>query len=440
MASHLCNLQAHLGRRTLLKAAGLSGALWLTPLAEWLARAEEKAPRGTSAKSVIFLWLSGGPSQLETFDPHPAKSTKQGTVGSQTKAIDTSAKGVQISELYPRLAEQMEHVSLVRSVMSKEGDHERGAYTVKTGYRPDPTLIHPAIGAVLCHQLQDNIEVPRHVSILPDQFAARGGYLGDQFDAFRMGDPVNPVPDITPRVPEEHMQRRLDDLQNVVEKRFAQRRLKDLDQRRTLHASSISFARKMMSSEQLKAFDVAKAPQTLKEDFGDSAFGRGCLAALQLVEVGVRCVEISLGTFDSHINNLETHKARAETLDPAFAALLKHLQERELLDKTIVICAGEFGRTPRINAASGRDHWPHGFTVALAGGGIAGGRVIGETAPEPALDEKDRLRDVADPRNIEDIHATVLHALGIDFEQELQTPIGRPMAISSGQVIRELLA
>ena len=126
-------------------------------------------------------------------------------------------------------------------------------------------------------------------------------------------------------------------------------------------------------------------------------------------------------------------------LDPAFAALIKQLKERKLLDSTIVLWGGEFGRTPTVNPAGGRDHWPHGFTVALAGGGIRGGRVIGETSPEPKLDENDRLQDVSDPRNVEDIHATILHALGIDFAQEIDTPIGRPMALCKGKVLTKLL-
>jgi len=196
----------------------------------------------------------------------------------------------------------------------------------------------------------------------------------------------------------------------------------------------------MMTSEQLKAFNVKDAPQSLQEEFGDTPFGRSCLAALQLVEVGVRCIEITLDGWDTHANNYNFCMNNKKILDPAFAALLKHLGERKLLDKTLVLCGGEFGRTPQINPAEGRDHWPHGFSLAIAGGGIAGGRVIGETAPEPKLDEKDRLKDVARPVEVEDIHATVLSALGIDYAQELETPIGRPMALSKGKVIQELIA
>jgi uncharacterized protein (DUF1501 family) len=437
---NFCNIAAHFSRRTWLQAAGLSGLCWLTPLAERLARASEQQPSGATAHSVIVLWMAGGPSQLETFDPHPSRMVAGNSLGSEAKAIPTAAKGIELAEGLPLLAEQMESVSLVRSLVSKEGDHERATYNVKTGFRPDPTLVHPSLGAIICHQTADNVEIPRHVSILPGQWPPRGGYLGDQFDAFKTFDPLRPIPDVVKHTSDERYAKRLDDLQNVVEKQFARGRLKNLDQNRTLHATSIEAARKMMASEQLKAFDVSAAPQALRESFGETPFGRGCLAAMQLIEVGVRCVEVTLDGWDTHVNNQASVAERNKTLDPAFAALIRELKSRNLLDKTIVLCGGEFGRTPRINPAGGRDHWPHGFSIALAGGGIAGGRVIGETAPEPKLDEKNRLQDVSDPRNVEDIHATVLHALGIDFAQEIETPIGRPMALSKGNVIRELLA
>lgn len=434
-----CGSAEHFSRRSLLKVAGMggfaSGLSWLTPLAERLAIAHEAGDSKAPAQSVIVLWLQGGPSQLETFDPQAG-----GKYGGDTKAIKTAARGVQLADGLEQLADQMQDVSLVRSIVSKEGDHERATYTVKTGFRPDPTIIHPSLGAIVCHQLSDAVEIPRHISILPNTFAARGGYLGDQFDAFRCPDPVNTIPDVMPRVENDRYLTRMKDLQSLVEGKFARGRLKDLDKNRTLHATAIEGARKMMTSDQLKAFSVKDAPQELKDQFGDSAFGRSCLAALQLVEVGVRCVEITLDGWDTHANNHNFCMNNKKILDPAFAALLKNLRERGLLEKTLVICGGEFGRTPQINPAGGRDHWPHGFSMALAGGGIAGGQVIGETSPDPKLDEKDRLQDVARPVEVEDIHATVLSAFGIDYAQELETPIGRPMALSKGKVIKELIS
>ena len=430
-----CYSPAHNSRRSFLQrtAAGV-GLAWLTPLAEKLARASEAEPRGKHAKSVIVLWMEGGPSQLETFDPHPGTA-----IGGEIKAISTAAPDIKIADLYPLVAEQMQHISLVRSVMSKEGDHERGTYNLKTGWRPDPTVIHPSLGAVLCHQTKDNIEIPRHVSIYPNQWSARGGYLGDQFDSFRVMDPTRPIPDVLLRTDKDRYAARMKGLLNVVEPQFSRRRLKDLDNQRTQHKPSLEAADRMMSSDQLKAFDVATAPQALKDEFGDTNFGRGCLAAMQLIAAGVRCVEVSIGTWDSHANNHATHQARAKDVDPAFAALVRNLQQRDLLKDTIVLWMGEFGRTPKINGLGGRDHWPHGFTVALAGGGIRGGTVVGATSPEPKMEEKNWDKDIVDPQDVENIHATVLEALGINYHEERITPIGRPLNFSKGKPISSLL-
>lgn len=429
-----CRGAGHWNRRTLLQAAGVVGASWLTPLSRMLAQEAERAPRGKPAKSVIVLWLGGGPSQLETFDPHPGTR-----IGGDTEAIATTAPGVKIGAGFPAVAEVMDQIALVRSVTSKEGDHERATYNAKTGYRPDPTLVHPAIGAVVCHQLQDEVEIPRHVSILAGQWSARGGYLGDQFDAFRIGDPKFPIPDVQSRADDKRARRRVDDLFQVVETEFARGRLTKLDARKTLHDASTRAAIKMMSSEQLQAFEVSRASDAERELYGDTPFGRGCLAARRLIEVGVRCVEIALDGWDTHANNHALQMARVAQLDPALAALIRDLKDRELLESTVVVCGGEFGRTPRINPAQGRDHWPHGFSMALAGGGIRGGRVYGATSPQPSLDQPAPERDVENPRDIADVHATILHVLGIDFSKELQTPIGRPMAISKGTPIQEIL-
>lgn len=429
-----------LHRRNWFRAAGLlGGASWLTLVAEHLARADDSkslasAAPPAAAKALIVVWLEGGPSQLETFDPHPGTDISEGTT-----AIDTRAPGIQLAHTLPLLAEQMHHVSIVRSLVSKEGDHERATYNTKTGYRPDPTLIHPSLGAVLCHQTEDNLEIPRHISILPGQWPARGGYLGEQFDAFKTFDPVGPIPDIQRSVSDDRFKRRLAGL-NPVEEEFARGRLQKLNESRTLHQTSVEAARKMMSSDQLSAFNVSTAPQSVRAEFGDTPFGRSCLAAVQLIEVGVRCVEVNLGGWDTHANNLDFCQKNCKILDPAIAALISQLSQRGMLDKTLILIGGEFGRTPKINPVGGRDHWPHGFSMALAGGGIKGGKVVGETSPTPKLDEKNRMQDIADPRNIEDIHATIMGQLGINFKKEMQTPIGRPMALSQGKVIQELLS
>ncbi len=244
-------------RRDLLGLLTLGGASWLTPVAELLAREAEAAPPREPAQSLIFLWLAGGPSQLETFDPHPGKA-----IAGDTKAVATRLPGIQLAEGYERLADQMQHMALVRSVVSKEGDHERGTYFVKTGYRPNPAVVHPSIGAVCCHQLPvGHTEIPRHISILPNQWPGQGGLLGKQYDAFKTGDPAQPVPDIHSPVGLDRAARRLADLA-VVEESFARGRQRLTDA--TLHRRTVNDARRMMTSEQLKAFEVADEPAALR--------------------------------------------------------------------------------------------------------------------------------------------------------------------------------
>ncbi len=415
-----------LTRRGFLRVAGLAGATWLTPISHLLARAAEAPgqPRD-HAQSIIVLWLQGGPSQLETFDPHPGTRIAAGT-----GAIDTAVKGVQLAPGLEQLAEEMGSVSLIRSLVSKEGDHERGTYTMKTGFRPDPTVVHPSLGAICCHELPAaGTDIPRHVSILPSQWPARGGYLGDQYNTFRIDDPASPVPDTRSAVSSDRDAQRLRDL-DVVEGAFARGRRRRAEA--TLHREGLAGALRMMSSEQLKAFDVSREPLAVRRAYGDTPFGRGCLAARRLIEVGVRCVEVTLGGWDTHANNHALHREQLKVLDPAFAALLRDLREHKRLERTVVLCYGEFGRTPVVNPAGGRDHWPTGFSVALAGGGLRGGQVIGATDPDGGSRPDS-------PVGVGDLHATVLTAVGIDPGKLNQTPIGRTVKFSEGQPLPALI-
>jgi hypothetical protein len=416
----------HPDRRGFLRLAGLAGVAWMTPIGHLLARAAEApAERHRPAQSIIMLWLQGGPSQLETFDPHPGT-----TIAGGTDAIKTAVKDVQLAAGLEHIADEMASVALVRSMVSKEGDHERGTYTMKTGFRPDPTVVHPSIGAVCCHELPEaGTDIPRHVSILPGQWPARGGFLGESYDAFKTGDPAGEVPDTVSRLPRERDEQRLKHLE-VIESAFARGRRGRVEA--TLHRDTMARARKMMSSEQLKAFDVSKEPLALRRAYGDTPFGRACLAARRLIEVGVRCVEVTLDGWDTHANNHALCRGRVAILDPAFGTLLRDLRERGLLERTLVVCTGEFGRTPTINAVGGRDHWPVGFSLALAGGGIRGGQVIGATDP----DGKDKPKD---PVTVGDLHATVLTAVGINPKKVNQTPIGRTVRFAEGKPIAGLL-
>jgi hypothetical protein len=382
------------------------------------------------AKSLILLWMGGGPSQLETWDPHPG--TKY---GGPTQAIPTTLPGLEIAHLFPRMAEQMHHLSVIRSLVSKEGDHERGTYFVLTGYRPDPTVVHPSLGAILARNLADEaIEIPLHVSLGSGEgFAVpRGGYLGDQFDAFRIFEPGRNVQNMKQPVTNDRQQRRLANL-DVVSRSF--RRGRSAAVENTLHQHVVERALTMMTSEQLKAFQIEEEPKDVVDRYGDSRFGRGCLVARRLVEVGVRTVQVVLPGFDTHASNFTGHETQAALLDPAFAALMQDLVERDLLASTIVLCIGEFGRTPNINPLDGRDHWPNGFSCVVGGGGLASGAVIGATDP----DGDEKAKGPVDPIEVPDLYATILQQMGVDYAHEELTPIGRPLARCQGTPIERLL-
>jgi hypothetical protein len=324
----------------------------------------------------------------------------------------------------------MGDVALVRSMMSKEGDHERGTYLMKTGFRPDPTVVHPSIGAICCHELPaGKTDIPRHISILPNQWPGRGGFLGDDYDAFKCYDPAQKIPDLAAQVSAERDRLRVRDL-DVVEQAFARGRQNRANA--TMHREMTQNARTMMTSEQLQAFEVNREPERLRLAYGDTPFGRGCLAARRLIEVGVRCVEVTLDGWDSHADNHTIQRNRVRDLDPAFSALLRDLRERKLLQRTVVLCMGEFGRTPQINRLGGRDHWPNGFSLALAGGGLRFGQVVGVTDPEGKKDPVDQVA-------VGDIHATVLTALGIDPRKVMTSPIGRTTHLAEGKPLPALL-
>jgi hypothetical protein len=290
--------------------------------------------------------------------------------------------------------------------------------------------VHPSIGAICCHELPTGkTEIPRHISILPGQWPSRGGFLGDQFDAFKVGDPAQKLPDLTAPVPSERDRRRVADL-DVVESAFARGRHHRVEA--TLHRPILNQARVMMTSEQLAAFDIGREPMRLAQAYGNTPFGRACLAARRLIEVGVRCVEVTLDGWDTHANNHALQRERSAVLDPAFSALVRDLRDRKLLERTVVLCMGEFGRTPKINPAGGRDHWVNGFSLALAGGGIRGGRVIGATDPGGIQDPVERV-------GIGDVHATVLTALGLDPLKENISSAKRPIRLCQGQAIEGLI-
>lgn len=377
------------------------------------------------AKSFLTIWLGGGPSQLETWDPHPG--TK---IGGEVKAIKTTIADVQIADLFPQTAEQLHHLSIIRSLVSKEGDHERASYMLHTGYRPEPTLVHPSIGAIAIHERpNDAVEIPQFISLGDANFPPRGGFLGDRFDAYRILSPGQNGENLSALVGQNRQDRRLQNLQAVSDA-FMRGRKTKVEQ--TLHQHTIDAALRMMTSEQLKAFSIETESKELRAAYGENPFGKGCLVARRLLEVGVRSIEVALQGFDTHAKNHDGHVARAKTLDPALATLLKDLVDRDLLQSTVVLVTGEFGRTPNINPLEGRDHWPNGFSCLIGGGGLPAGRVIGETDPQgESIKPKD-------PVKVADLYATVLQTLAIDYAKEVLTPIGRPMKFCEGQPIERL--
>jgi hypothetical protein len=413
-----------LSRRDLLRTAGALGLSFLLPPLEARAANERGVRR---KKSLVTIWLEGGPSQLETWDPHPG--TK---IGGPTKAISTSIPGVQIADTFPTLAAELSSLSVIRSLVSKEGDHERGSYFLKTGYRPDPTLRHPSLGAILVNQIPDaSLVIPQHIAIGNSQWPPRGGFLGDQLDAFRVYDPGHDVPNLKAPVEAARQTRRVGNLE-VVSKAFERGRHPQVE--KTLHQHMIERALEMMSSDQLRAFQIEGEARTLRDAYGDTTFGRGCLVARRLVEAGIRAVEITLSGFDTHANNFNGHRENARILDPALATLLRDLRERDLLQSTVVLVIGEFGRSPAINPLDGRDHWPSGFSCLVGGGGLKSGLAIGSTDPQG------REKMPHEPVEVADLFATIFKTFGVDFAHEVITPIGRPMAFSSGKPISRLLS
>lgn len=411
-------------------ALGMMAACGLSLSLPGMSARAAKSRRNERPKSLITLWMNGGMSQLETWDPHAGTPS-----GGDVKAIGTSNPNVEISDFLPRMAEQMHDVTLIRSLTSLEGDHARGAAFVKTGYRLEPTLVYPALGAIAAYQLPDpQVEIPQHVALGADNHFPRGGYLGNEWDAFRVFNPGRSLTNLRAGVNESRLDRRRKGL-DVLTKQFS--KFRPTAEEETLHADNVQRALRMMSSEQLKAFQIDEEPSAVKTAYGDSRFGRGCLVARRLVEVGVRSIEVSLNGFDTHVNNHEGQKTQADILDPAMSTLLTELRERDLLDSTIVLCISEFGRTPQINPAGGRDHWPNWFSCVVAGGGFRQGLLVGETPAVPG--ERKAKPKPTDPITIPQLYATILHAMGIPWDNEEITPIGRPMRFAEGEPLARLL-
>lgn len=383
--------------------------------------AEELRKEG---RSCILVWLSGAPSQMETWDPKPGTAN-----GGSTKAIATAVPGVRIAHYFPKLAKSMKDLAIVRSVAGKEAAHERGTYHLHTGYRMGGPLKYPNFGSVVAHQLGDpNSEIPNFVSIGK---TPSSGYLGVQVAPFVVSKAGQLPQNVASGVPSPKMQRRLALLKEQDRDFGLSGAGRLVEEHQALYAK----ASKMMKSPKLNAFQLADESASLKEAYGKGALGQGLLVARRLVEVGVPFVEVQLGGWDMHSNIYKSMPVRGKMVDDGVSQLIADLKQRGLLEKTLVVCMGEFGRTPKLNTktpAPGRDHWAKNFNVLMAGGNIQGGRVVGKT-------DANGQEIIDRPVAVEDLFATFCTAINLDPDTELDTPLGRTVPIvEEGTKIDEL--
>ena len=384
--------------------------------------------------SIIHLWLAGGLSHLDTFDMRPQADRKY---RSPFRQIPTTVDGLQICEHLPRTAQRMNRVTLIRSMTHKQSAHGTAQTLMLSGHDALPTLLAPCMGSVLAKELGARNELPPYVNIpQPRGNNARAGFLGPKYNPFSAGD-VN-VPNYSVRdmdlpmgVDWARMEGR-HSLLNLVDSK-----IKDWDTSEafgTLDSYYQSALELMKSPRAKKAFNIAEEPEKVRNDYGRTQMGQGCLLARRLVESGVRFVSVGKGEneWDHHSNLFPAYANEfMPELDNAFSALLDDLEQRGMLDTTLVIVTGEFGRTAEINVNTGRDHWPNCFSLVVAGAGVPRGQVIGASDAD-GMYVKDR------PVEVPDFTATLFKKLGVDFEKEYISNIGRPLKISAGHPLNFL--
>ncbi len=433
-------------RLTAAGVLGLGASGWLPSLAADLARHPQRR------RACILLWMNGGPSQIDTIDPKPDHPN-----GGPFKAIATTVPGICICERLPRVAQQMKHLALIRSMSTREGDHSRATYLLRTGYTPQEPIQYPTFGALAAKELEaPDADLPGFVSVASQRGVSDAGYsagflgarhaplLVGNFDADpyteNPGESALAVPDLEPPafVAPADARARLK-LLRQSEGDFVQRHDSQAAQ-----GTQAAFARaiRLMQSKAASAFDLSEEPAKLREAYGRNLFGQGCLLARRLVERGVPFVEVFLGRipgaysgWDTHSGISESLKALCGVLDPAWATLLTDLKDRGLLETTVVAWMGEFGRTPRLNPGAGRDHYPNAWSVVLGGGGIKGGQILGRTSKDGSTVEEKPVR-------VPDLLATVCQAIGVDPLKQNLSNIGRPIRIvqKDAKALKEVLA
>jgi hypothetical protein len=430
------NLRMPVGRRNFIKlgALGFVG-LSMTDLFA-LQSAHAASESAARAKSVILLWMDGGPPQHETFDPKPDAPSN---IKSKFGSIPTNVAGVHFCDLMPNMAKQMDKIAVVRTLSHNEGAHERACHTLLTGWKPIPSQVYPSMGSVISKELGQTGAMPPYVAIPGSGFAfgyGGAGYLQASFNPFSVGgnpsDKNFKVRDVAlpGGVTMERLDRRKSLLQSMdsLFRRFDG--MPEAASRSTFYQRAYDI---ISSPEAKKAFNIHEEPDAVKDKYGRTEFGQSCLLARRMVEAGVRFVTVSMGGWDTHSNNFGACKGwLVPPMDQGFAALLQDLHDKRLLDTTLVVWMGEFGRTPQINPLDGRDHWPNTGCAVFAGAGVKGGQVIGES-------DKDGAEVKARKVTPQDVAATIYTKLGVNWDQEYVTPQGRPTKVlDGGALIREL--
>lgn len=410
-------MTTNFSRRTWLQSASAGmvfGSAWLQNLA---AHAQTNAP--SKPKSCILLWMTGGPSHLDTFDLKPEAPAN---VRGEFQPIDTSVPGIQISEYFPKLAERMKHAAIIRSMTSPESDHQLASYHVHTGYQQRAGgLSFPAMGSIASAELgRADFALPNYVTIgTGSRAGTASGFLGQKHQPLYVSDPLRGVEYVSSLVPQVRFDRQLNLLRNLEDSFYARYQAPATQ----AHKIAIDASERLMRAPELKSFDVSV--DSRREAYGDSSFGQGCLLARRLVEAGVPFIEVNMrnADWDTHNGNFPRTRSLSLQVDAAMATLIDDLHDRGLLERTLIIWMGEFGRSPQITTGGGRNHHSKAWSSLLLGGGVKGGQVVGKT-DSTATEIIDR------PVTIGDFLATVCQLLGIDHRKENHPPgVSRPVRI-----------
>jgi len=412
-----------LSRRDWMRFAsvGVSGA----SLSGWMhTLAANSSANPQRKKSVIMLWLNGGPATIDMWDLKPGHKN-----GGPFLETETAVPGIKISEHLPNVAKWTKEMAIIRSMASKEGDHNRATHLVRTGYVPQGAIQFPAMGAVISRETGNpDATLPGFVSIAPGRYASTlgSGFLGPRHAPLAVGEyAASPdalkVPNLEPIASVgDHARETRMRLLAGMEKDFNTRQSGEVVD--SLQAATARAVR-LMKPEAARAFRLDEEKDKLRDSYGRGLFGQGCLLARRLVERGVPFVEVTLDGWDTHADNFDRVKGLSTTVDLAFSSLLNDLKERGLLESTLVVCMGEFGRTPKINGGKGRDHWPASWATVMAGGGIKGGQVVGTTSADGTVVEER-------PVKVQDLIATVCKAIGVDHTKQNLSNVDRPIRIA----------